>query len=371
MESPAFARNLYLTYRLEPAMPRRLAEWDAGVLEAPRLPSTRWHQRQALFLRAASTSASARIEGNQLSLWGADQLLSGLPAAGSDRDRREVLNYAEAQDLAVSLGRREPFEWHELMLQQLNATVLRGLEHDTRGGYRTEPVTAGGGFYAAPNAAVVPRLMATLLDWLRSTEAHPVVRAALLHLNLVAIHPWFDGNGRTTRLACQLDLDRTVRAPELIGVEPALAADQHGYFRRIRQAVGMSWDPENHTATEWIDWYAGLHLDALRAGRAVVEATQHDIIVILGALERRDEPAEWGPIILTAAFGAFVASRIQRMYGHSASAARAMLARLTTAGWIVPEGETRGRVYRPSERVSGLGLLSPEAARRWARVAPR
>ena len=243
MEPPDFARNLYLTYRLGARTRRQLATWDAEVLAAPRLPSTRWHQRQAAFLRAASSSASTQIEGNQLSLWAADELLGGLRPEGSAKDRREVRNYSEALDLAIGLSRREPFEWHELLLQQLNATVLRGLEADQRGAYRSVPVTAGGGFYLAQNAAAAPALMGTLVEWLRVTGAHPLVRSALLHLNLVAIHPWLDGNGRTTRLAALMDVDRVVRATELVSIEPALAADRAGYFGRIRHAVGMSWIP--------------------------------------------------------------------------------------------------------------------------------
>ena len=371
MESPDFARNLYLTYRLGARTRRRLATWDAEVLAAPRLPSTRWHQRQAAFLRAASSSASTQIEGNQLSLWAADELLGGLRPEGSAKDRREVRNYSEALDLAIGLSRREPFEWHELLLQQLNAAVLRGLEADQRGAYRSVPVTAGGGFYLAPNAAAAPALMGTLVEWLRATGAHPLVRSALLHLNLVAIHPWLDGNGRTTRLATLIDVDRVVRATELVSIEPALAADRAGYFGRIRHAVGLSWDPENHDATEWIDWYVELHVDALRRGGELNEAALHDIVVILEALERRGEPADWGPIILTSAFGTLVAGRVQRMYRHSSSAARAMIGRLVEAGWLTADGATRGRVYHPSGLVTDLPLRSPEAARRWALTPPR
>ncbi len=287
---------------------------------------------------------------------------------GRYRDQREVRNYSEALDIAGGLASREPFEWHEMVLQQLNAVVLRRLENDMDGAFRTGPVTVGGGFYSAPNAAVVPRLVAALMDWLRTTDVHPLVRSALLHLNLAAIHPWFDGNGRTTRIACLLDLDRLIHAPELISIEPSLAADQDTYFRRLRDAVGMSWDPGNHVATEWVDWYVGLHVDALRAGRESNEAIRRDVVTILAALERRGEEADWGPIVLTSAFGAFRASLVQRMYGNSSSAARAMVGRLVDAGWLIAEGQTRGRLYRPSRRVDELSLESPTAARRWAQA---
>ena len=370
MDSTAFARNLYLSHRIEPVTQARLDEWDASMREAQRLPATRWQRRRDAFLRAASTSASTRIEGNQLSLWETDQLQAGMRIEGRERDQREVRNYSTALGLAAELGGRESFEWHEMVLQQLNAAVMRGLENDTRGAYRTGPVTVGAGFYAAPNAASVPALMATLVDWLEATELHPLVRVSLLHLNLAAIHPWFDGNGRTMRIVCQLDLGRVVRAPHLVNIEPVLAADQDGYFRRIRDAVGMSWDPENHVASAWVDWYVGLHLDALREGLALDEATRQDMTVILAALERRGEDADWGPVILTAAYGEFTTRLIQGMYGNSSSATRVMVGRLVDAGWLLSTGETRGRTYHPSDLVASLGLASPGLARRLARAEP-
>ena len=267
----------------------------------------------------------------------------------------KIRNYAAALELAAETGAREPFEWHEMVLQQLNAAVLRGLDDDTRGAYRTGPVTVGSGFYSAPNAVSVPSVMTRLVDWLRTTRCHPLVRVALLHLNLVAIHPWFDGNGRTTRIACLLDLGREVGARQWANIEPALAADQDGYFRGIRDAVGLAWDPENHDATEWIEWYAGLHLDALRDGLALDEATRRDMATILAALERRGEDADWGPVILTAAYGRFGTRLVQQMYGLSSSAARALVGRLVDAGWLRAEGETRGRTYHPTDAVARAG----------------
>jgi len=363
MNSPEVKRNLYTSVQLSEAASATIDNWNALVAETPRVPATRWQRRRHAFVRAATTSASTRIEGNQLPLWSADQLLAGMRVEGRERDQREVRNYATALDLAEDYRVREPFEWHESVLQQLNALVLRGLEHDIRGAYRTGPVTVGGGFYSAPNHATVPALVSALVDWIGGTTVHPLVRTALLHLNLAAIHPWFDGNGRTIRVACLLDIGRFVPVRGWISIEPALAADQDGYFRRIREAVGMSWDPENHVAGEWVGWYAGLHLQTLRQGIAVDEAERRDAQVITAALESRAEPVEWGPVILTTAYGPFGTSLIAGMYGLSDSAARAMVGRLADSGWLEGRGRTRGRTYRPTERVERLELESPRLAR--------
>lgn len=314
-------------------------------------------------MRAAATSASTRIEGNQLSLRDADALLGGSRVDAHERDIREVRNYAAALDLVADIVSRGSFEWQELALQQLNASVMRGLPHDTRGQYRAGPVTVGGGFYSAPNAASVAALTGSLLGWARETDTHPLVRAALLHLNLVAIHPWFDGNGRTTRIACLLDLSPVAPRPGWVDIEPLLAADQEGYFRRIRDALGMSWDPQNHVVGEWVEWYAGLHVTALRHALELEEAERRDVMVILAALEERGEDPAWGPLILTSAYGAFTVGMVSRSYDLSSSALRAMIGRLVEAGWLEQQGRTRGRTYRPSSRVDALGLASPVLAR--------
>src|SRR5262249_47033047 len=158
--------------------------------------------------------------------------------------------------------------------------------------------------YEAPHHTQVPVLMDTLVAWLRQeTDLHPLIRTALLHLNLVAIHPWFNGNGRSARILSQLELMRTVRAPELISIEPALEAQQATYYERIRLALGPSYSPDRHSATEWVEWYVQLHTARLEEGERLNHATMHDIVTVLGALERRGEPSEWGPIVHLAAFG--------------------------------------------------------------------
>ena len=89
------------------------------------------------------------------------------------------------------------------------------------------------------NASQVPHLMRTLSDWLESSSDHPLVRAALLHLNVLAIHPWIDGNGRNSRVLPTLELLRAgVRAPELGNIEPYLASNRAEYIAQLRAAHG-------------------------------------------------------------------------------------------------------------------------------------
>jgi hypothetical protein len=366
MNSPSDHDNLYLAFGLGPETQAHLEEWSRVLAEEPPLPPVRWHLRRDIYLRHAAIGSSIRIEGNTLSNEQTDALLSGEPVDAPPAHRLEARSYDQALGIAASLAQDPAFEWSELVFRMINAAVMRDLQDDSQGRYRTGPVVVGSA-YEGPDWRSVPALMAALVEWLRISQVHPLIRTALLHLNLVAIHPWFNGNGRSARILSQLELMRTVRAPELISIEPALEAELDTYYSRIREAVGPTFSPERHSATEWVAWYVDLHARRLEEGQRLNNATAHDIVTVIGALERRGEPLDWGPLVHLAAFGPFVTREIQRAYLTSPSAARALAARLTDAGWIAPRGQTKGRHYVATERVAALNLRGPELVHRWTR----
>jgi hypothetical protein len=367
MNSPVNPHNLYLSHALSDETRGRLAEWDRALAEEPPLPPVRWHLRRDTYLRHAAIGASIRIEGNTLSNAQTDALLQGEPVHASATHRLEAQNYDAALGLAANFAQDPVFAWSELVFRLINAAVMRDLDDDSQGRYRDGAVGVGT-VYQAPDLHAIPGLMAELIEWLHTPDVHPLIRTALLHLNLVAIHPWFNGNGRSARILSQLELMRTVRAPELISIEPELERQQETYFERIREALGASYSPERHAVTDWLDWYVGIHTARLEEGQRLNHATMHDIVSVLGALERRGDPAEWGPLIHLAGFGPFVTRSIREAYGNSASAARALAARAIEAGWITPHGETRGRHYVGTDRVRALQLRGPELLARWARA---
>lgn len=365
MDSPAAPNNLYLAYALSDVTQRQLDGWSRVIAEEPPLPPIRWHLRRDAYLRHAAIGASIRIEGNSLSNAETDALLEGEHVDAPLTQQLEARNYDAALGLASNLAQDPGFEWSEMVFRLINGAVMRDLEDDTQGRYRNGPVGVGTA-YQAPEHPVVPGLMESLVDWLRTSDIHPLVRTALLHLNLVAVHPWFNGNGRSARILSQLELMRTVTAPELISIEPALEAQQGTYYARIRDALGPNYAPDQHSATEWVEWYVGLHTERLDEGQRVNNATMHDIVSVLGALERRGEPADWGPLVHVAAFGPFVTRQVMHVYGNSPSAARALIARLIAAGWIESHGQTRGRFYVGTDRVRSLHLRGPELVHRSA-----
>lgn len=374
MTSRDFSADLYVEHSLSRETEERLTAWTAAVAADPPLRPIRWHVRVGSYIAHAAIGASTRIEGNPLDAREVDALLDGIEARGERADeataRQEVLNYREALLLATRFAHDPAFEWTQMIPRTINATVMNGLDDDTLGEYRDDAVSVGTRFIG-PDHRFVPNFMAAWVRWLRSSDWHPLVRTALLHLNLVAIHPWFNGNGRTARLLSALELMRVVRAPELISIETSILEHQQEYFDQVHHAVGPSYDPTRHSTTEWIEWYVRLHTDRLDFGERLRQALVHDIGTIVTALERRGDPPEWGPVILTAALGPVLTSSIANQYQRSPSVARAMLAAMATAGWLTPFGQTSARRYLGTALVGALDLRVPELVKREAASEPK
>lgn len=106
------------------------------------------------------------------------------------------------------------------------------VEPEHAGRYRTHHVYVGD--FVPPKPEDVPALMSDLVTWLNSPEAwslHPVEYAAIAHYRLVYIHPFVDGNGRTSRLLMNLRLIQAGYPPVIIKVE-----DRHKYYEALEIA---------------------------------------------------------------------------------------------------------------------------------------
>jgi Fic family protein len=96
----------------------------------------------------------------------------------------------------------------ESLVRQLHGIVLRGIDRENAGRYRSMPVMISGSRHLPPQPWQVAKLMETCCaDYQQQrTQLHPVVLAAHLHERIATIHPFIDGNGRTARLVMNLIL---------------------------------------------------------------------------------------------------------------------------------------------------------------------
>jgi Fic family protein len=351
--------TLHLTYRSDPLILQRLDRWDAAIRRDTAAALAGWRTRVVWeAARDANISGSTGIEGNPLTPEQVDQVLSGAAIDADEVHIREVLNYNRALRIGTEAVGRADFEWTGEIIHQVNRAVMDGLPRDTLGGYRGGDDEVYVGIYTGPSPLVVEPLMAELVAWLRSSRGvSTLVRSALLHLNLIAIHPFNDGNGRTARLLAAMALmEDGSPASELISTEAYLRRHRDEYVAVLRSTLGHSYDPENHPFTYWLDFSRDRLLDALPG----------DIGVVVDALLQAGDPLEWAQLLLMARLSRLRTEQIATMTGRSAPAARALLAAIATRGWLEPQGRTRGRWFAPSSRLLALNLRVPVLMRHLA-----
>lgn len=163
------------------------------------------------------TYNSNGIEGNTLTLKETKVVLEGITIGGkSVKEHLEAINHENAIEYLDGLtkDKSEISEWNIKGLHQL---ILKGIDDDNAGRYRNHNVIISGAKHRPPEYIKVPELMEKLMmnydEW---DKYHPIIRAALLHGELVKIHPFIDGNGRTSRLIMNMDLMRSGYVPVII-----------------------------------------------------------------------------------------------------------------------------------------------------------
>ncbi len=361
--------TLHLTYGPNRDIRERLDRWDTAVRRQVDLAAGSWRMLVVWeAARDASVAGSTGIEGNPLSPAQVHEVLSGAAIDADGVHVHEVANYNRALDLARAAVARPDFEWTHEIVHQVNAAVMDGLPRDTRGDYRGPGDEVYVGVYTGPSPLVVQSLMSELIDWLRrSSRMSTLVRSALLHLNLIAIHPFNDGNGRTARLLAAMALmERGIPAIELISIEAYLRRNRDEYVAVLQTTLGTGYDPDNHSVTDWLDYYTRVSLDRVDVRDRVLDALPGDLGVAFAALADAGDPVDWASLLLAARVSRLRTERVATMTGRSAPAARAMLARIVDRGWLLPRGRTRGRWYAPSERLDSLLLRVPALMRHLA-----
>jgi Fic family protein len=121
-----------------------------------------------------------------------------------------VIGHKEAIDYVEGLAQRDT-EINEWEIRQIHNLILRKINPDEAGRYRTLDVMAAGTNYRYPPHYLLSQLMGDFMIWLNSEAAlslHPLEYAAIAHYRFVSIHPFRDGNGRTARLLMNLLLIR-------------------------------------------------------------------------------------------------------------------------------------------------------------------
>ena len=305
-----------------------------------------WIRREIQVKRAVGTT---RIEGATLD----EDAVRGLTNLGAGakftEDEQANVNALQAYEFIDFLSDQLDIPIDELVIRQLNRYFMTGAaETMTPGTYRKGPNQVGG--FVTPDQGHVPALMRSFAQWLREEdeETHPVIKAGLAHIQLVAIHPFWDGNGRTARGLATLILQRSPFGfKKLLSLESQLFETIDDYFSALEKALGMDFS-SNYDSSGWLEFFSEImdaHVGQLAASLTDWNRMMQDTYKIFAERGWRQRQAD--------AFAfAFQSGRITRgdymdITGVSPVTASRDLGELLKAGIFTAEGKTRRRIYRP------------------------
>ncbi|WP_316827161.1 Fic family protein [Pedobacter miscanthi] len=197
------------------------------------LPNSALHRiKEDLTLEWTYNSNS--IEGNTLSLKETQMVLQeGITIKGKSlREHFEAFNHEKAIDYLYTLVNNK-YILRSIDILSLHGLVLRSIEDDYAGRLRNGGVRIVGANFTPPNANKVSDLLDQLIIFVNDNPLglNDIVLSTIFHHKLVWIHPFFDGNGRTVRLAMNLLLMRKGFPPAII-----LKNDRKKYYEALNQA---------------------------------------------------------------------------------------------------------------------------------------
>lgn len=195
--------------------------------------------------RKKSSHASTKIEGNPLS---EEQASDAIDSSKRHylKPEQEVRNYfAALEHLDKCRAAKRPFS-KELILE-IQRIVVSGEAAEKKGFRGPMPPgvlfavyddATGRAEYIPPEAKDIEPLVDELVRYAETTDDHPVVRAAIVHYQLVTIHPFEDGNGRSSRLLSDYILDLNGYGFGGIGsLEEYFAYDIDEYYRALQMGL--------------------------------------------------------------------------------------------------------------------------------------
>lgn len=148
--------------------------------------------------RIRSIHSSLAIEANSLSFDEVRDVISGKVVIGPQKEIQEVKNAYQAYELIKEFN---PYRIDDLLKAH---RILTNLTIEDNGKYRNHAEGVFDGdkvIFVAPPAEMVPQLMNDLFYWLNADKDVPMLlKSCVFHYEMVFIHPFSDGNGRTVRL---------------------------------------------------------------------------------------------------------------------------------------------------------------------------
>ncbi|MBS6372405.1 MAG: Fic family protein [Oscillospiraceae bacterium] len=266
--------------------------------------------------RIRTIYSSLAIEQNTLSLEQVTAVLNGKHVVAPPKDIAEVKNAYEIYEIMDSL---DPYSVDDLL--RAHGVMTKGLIEES-GCFRSRPVGVvdkqGNILHFGTLPDYVPGLVVELLDWVRDSEFHMLIKSCVFHYELELIHPFSDGNGRIGRLWHTLLLTQWKPMFAWLPVESMIHDRQDEYYQAINRSNN---EVESTVFIEFM-------LSAIK--EALLEAVQ------TGRAENRStEEQRWHQIkYFLEKNGTITNADVRKMLGVSAATANRILATMTEKGRI-------------------------------------
>lgn len=264
--------------------------------------------------RIRTIYSSLAIEQNTLSLDQVTAVLDGKRVLAPPKDIAEVKNAYEIYDMMESL---DPYSVDALL--DAHGVMTRGLVEES-GCFRSRPVGVvdkqGNILHFGTLPAYVPGLTMELLDWVRDSDYHMLIKSCVFHYELEVIHPFSDGNGRVGRLWHTLLLTQWKPLFAWLPVESMIHDRQDEYYAAINQS---NFEGESTVFIEFmLSAIKEALLDAIDTGAAENMTTDELRWYKIERFLRKNE-------VITNA-------DVREMFGVSAATANRILAKFTEVG---------------------------------------
>ena len=249
-----------------------------------------------------SSYASNKIEGNPLSEKQVDEVIENDERKHFLKPEQEVRNYFLALNyLEEKAEKKEKFS--KKLILDIQKLVEKGASKEKIG--LRGPVPPGVLFavydsksgnpdYIAPEYCDIPELLNELVEYVNTTDDHPLIVAAVVHYQLVTIHPFEDGNGRTARLLSGYVMDINGYGFNGIGsLEEYFAYDIDEYYDSIQMGLPALYysGRENPPHPEiWINYF--LRMVLLYSGKVCdlqLSSNEDDIEASISFLKGKEK----------------------------------------------------------------------------------
>ena len=341
---------------------KRISEIDENrfslsTIELPAVTKNRLRKNS----KKKSSYASNKIEGNPLTEQQANEAIDSDPHKHFLKPEQEVRNYFLALNfLEEKLKKKEHLS--KDMILKVQAIVEKGASKEKIG--LRGPMPPGVLFavydsetgvpeYIPPEYTDIPVLLDELVEYVNTTDDHPLIIAAVVHYQLVTIHPFEDGNGRTARLMSGYILDYYGYGFNGIGsLEEYFAYDPDEYYSSLQMGLPALYysGRDNPTHPEiWINYFLKMMVLYSTKVYELSKASEEDELAgSFSYLNTKEK--EFLAFLLKKKLYEFTPIEVSRMIGVTNKTVINRCAKLVNQGFLVPAiVKTRIRSYRLSD----------------------